>query len=155
MLNKRIYIAIAFIALAALVVSCAPHRKGWMFQGGDRGKIVHTAERYIGVKYKYGGATPSGFDCSGFTMYVYNKNGIDIPRSATAQFKSGTRINLRKARPGDLVFFHTSGSTVSHVGIYAGDYRFIHAPSSGKSVMYADIKSKYWRKRFIGSVTYI
>ncbi len=122
--------------------------------GNPRKNLIHTAERYIGVKYKNGGNNPSGFDCSGYVYYVYNKNGYKLPRSSVEQFRRGREIPLRYAKPGDLVFFNTSGRRISHVAIYTGNNRFIHAPSSGKRVSYARIDNSYWKERFVCAVTY-
>lgn len=81
-------------------------------------------------------------------------NGLLIPHSAQQQFANGRRIGIRNAKPGDLVFFRISGWKISHVAIYMGDYRFIHAPSRGKNVSFDDIRKDYWRKRYAGTVTY-
>jgi peptidoglycan DL-endopeptidase CwlO len=94
-------------------------------------KIVRFARRYLGVRYVYGGATPaSGFDCSGFTRYVYAHFGIDLPHYSGAQFQIGRRVSRAGLRPGDLVFFDGLG----HVGLYIGGGRFIHAPHTGTRV---------------------
>ncbi len=123
---------------------------------GARARIIATAKRYLGVKYRYGGTTPRGFDCSGLVMYVFRKNGIKISRSAKRQFYRGKRVYLKRAKPGDLVFFQTSRyKRISHVGIYLGNYRFIHAPRTGKRVSYASIRTRYWRKRLVGVVRYL
>ena len=132
------------------------HKTSWpyVFPGTKRYSIVKTAEKYLGVRYKFGGMDPKGFDCSGYSSYVYKMNGLLLPHSAQQQFANGRRIGIKKAKPGDLVFFRTSGWKISHVGIYLGDYRFIHAPSRGKSVCYEDIRKDYWRKRYAGTVSY-
>jgi len=116
--------------------------------------IVSTAKKYIGVKYRYGGNDPRGFDCSGFSNYIYRKNNYKIPRSAKAQFRAGKRITIKRARPGDLVFFKIYRNRISHVGIYLGNYSFIHSPRSGKRVSCEDMRKDYWRKRYAGTVTY-
>jgi cell wall-associated NlpC family hydrolase len=121
---------------------------------GKRGDIIRTAEKYIGTRYRYGGSDPRGFDCSGFTSYVFKQHGFVIPRAAGAQFEDGRRVPINRAKPGDLVFFRISGSNISHVGIYAGDFRFIHSPSTGNRVRYDDIRKDYWRTRYAGTVTY-
>jgi len=122
--------------------------------GSSRNSIVNTAKRYMGVKYKSGGTDPSGFDCSGYVYYVYKKNGYNIPRTSEKQYKKGIRISLRNAKPGDLVFFNTSGNRISHVAIYIGNDTFIHAPSTGKKVSFSSINNPYWKKRYICVVTY-
>ena len=123
--------------------------------GTKRHSIVKTAEKYMGVKYKFGGDNPSGFDCSGYSSYVYQENGITLAHSAQQQYANGKRISMEKAQPGDLVFFRITGWKISHVGIYLGDYKFIHAPSRGKNVSVDDIRKNYWSKRYAGTVTYL
>lgn len=123
--------------------------------GHYRNGIVKTANMYIGTPYRYGGADPSGFDCSGFVMYVYGKNGFQIPRSASQQYKYGKKISYSGARPGDLVFFNTSGRGLSHVGIYLGNAKFIHSPRTGKSVEITGLNNSYYRKRIVGFRSYI
>jgi cell wall-associated NlpC family hydrolase len=154
---------VLFILLAFLV-SCVPGgeyyrdswRNGWFYNKNERGRIVRTAQRYLGVKYKSGGTSPRGFDCSGYVMYVYEKNGIQLPRSVKSQYKAGKKIGPRQIKPGDLVFFKTlKRKRYSHVGIYVGDNRFIHAPRTGKRVSYAELDNPYWKKRFIGSATFM
>jgi len=123
--------------------------------GTKRDAIVKTAEKYIGVRYKFGGMDPSGFDCSGYSSYVYQLNGITLAHSAQQQYANGKRIGIKNAKPGDLVFFRITGWKISHVGIYLGDYLFIHAPSRGKSVSVEDMRKDYWNKRYAGTVTYL
>jgi hypothetical protein len=122
-----------------------------------RKEIVRTAESFIGVKYLWGGtSTEEGFDCSGLTMAVYRHNGLDLPRSSKEQFESGTPVGREDLRPGDLVFFMTSGvKKVSHVGVYVGDGKFIHAPSRGKKICTAALSQRYFADRFAGGRTYI
>ncbi|MGL4604105.1 MAG: C40 family peptidase [Iodobacter sp.] len=110
----------------------------------------------IGVKYKYGGATPeAGLDCSGFVRYVFqNSMNIALPHNALAMAQSGSRIDKEELKPGDLVFFNTLGRTFSHVGIYMGDNRFIHSPRAGKSVEITNIGQSYWSSRFTGARRY-
>jgi cell wall-associated NlpC family hydrolase len=144
--------------LFSFQVSCAPllYRSGWISRAPKEGRrIVRTARRYLGVRYKWGGASPRGFDCSGLVVYVYKKNGILLPRSVKGQYRRGKRIPSRRLRPGDLVFFKTERARLSHVGIYAGGMRFIHAPRTGKRVTYASLKNPYWRRRYRGAVTYL
>jgi NlpC/P60 family protein len=93
-------------------------------------KVVKYAKRMIGVPYVYGGSTPRGFDCSGFTSYVYRHFGMSISRTSYSQFRNGIRVARKALKPGDLVFFHGLG----HVGLYIGNGRFIHAPHSGTRV---------------------
>ena len=124
--------------------------------GSKRASIIGIAKKYLGVPYRYGGTTPKGFDCSGYVMFVYRKSGIKISRSIKLQFYRGKRVYLKNALPGDLVFFKTSRyKRISHVGIYMGNNKFIHAPRTGRTVSYGSIRIRYWKKRFIGAVRYL
>jgi len=96
-------------------------------------KVMRTGNSLKGVPYRYGGSTPRGFDCSGFTSYVYRKAGVRLPHSATRQMYKARRISRSAAKPGDLVFFR-SGSRAYHVGIYAGGNRVLHSPRPGQRV---------------------
>lgn len=154
---KNFFLNIAVAALTVyFITGCSFYQNGWIRSGGERAGIVRTAERYVGAPYRHGGATPRGFDCSGYVMYVYKQNGILLPRQVHRQYDAGLHIRLRQAQPGDLVFFRTSrNSRLSHVGIYLGGDRFIHAPRSGKRVSYANMDKPYWKKRFRGAVTFM
>lgn len=112
--------------------------------------ILRTAYSMRGVPYVFGGTSPYGFDCSGFTQYCFRHAGISIPRLADSQYYAATRISTNQLRPGDLVFFNTYAPGVSHVGIYVGDGQFIHASSSqGITVSY--LWSDYWGPRYLGA----
>lgn len=104
-------------------------------------KVVRTADNFAGVRYVSGGTSPNGFDCSGYTKYVFSQLGIELPRTASAQYKWATKVKASQIRVGDLVFFH-SANGVYHVGIYAGDGTIWHAPYPGKSVE----KKRIWSK---------
>jgi len=106
-------------------------------------RVVDTADDYLGVPYVWGGETPRGFDCSGFTRYVFAKNGIRLPRVSRDQAKVGDRVMpaLGALRVGDLLFFAQDYSRIDHVAIYIGDDRIIHATSSGGQVRYDDLRS--------------
>ena len=122
-----------------------------------REEIVRTAGRYVGVPYRWGGESPrTGFDCSGLTMVVYRLNGLDLPRSSGQQWKVGRRINRSRLQKGDLVFFATrGGNRVSHVGIYTGGNKFLHAPGRGRRIQTASLSSKYYRARYVGARSYL
>jgi hypothetical protein len=107
-------------------------------------RVVGTADDYLGVPYVWGGDTPRGFDCSGFTKYVFAKNGITLPRVSRDQAKVGERVtpSLGALRVGDLLFFAENYSRIDHVAIYVGDDRIIHATSSGGEVRYDDLRSQ-------------
>ena len=118
----------------------------------ERTKIVEYAMTFIGTCYVYGGASPStGFDCSGFTQYVFKNFGYSLNRSSAAQIKNGTSISKDELRPGDLVFFSRAGYAVGHVGIYVGDNSFIHAPSTGDYVKISSLDEAYYLTRYVGA----
>jgi cell wall-associated NlpC family hydrolase len=109
------------------------------------------AKKYLGVPYKYGGSNPSeGFDCSGLVQYVFGKYGKNLPRSTREQFKIGKNVPPQWAKPGDLIFFDIDGKGISHVGIYMGNMRFIHAPHTNSQVKIVTLLSDYWKKKFRG-----
>ncbi len=120
----------------------------------DRGRpdtIVGTALTLRGVPYRNGGSDPGGFDCSGFTQYVFARNGIALPRSVEEQFDEGKKVKSRDLTSGDLVFFKTTSRGPSHVGIVIGEDQFIHAPSSRGVVRVERLSADYWSKRFIAA----
>jgi len=107
------------------------------------------AQRQVGISYRYGGTSPSaGFDCSGLVYYSFSQAGISVPRTSRDQFRVARKISLKDARPGDIVFFQDQ-EKLSHVGIYLGERRFVHAPSSGKSVSIAHIDSPYYQEHLV------
>lgn len=114
------------------------------------GTIVAAATDYIGVPYVFGGTSPYGFDCSGYVQYVFAKSGISLPRTADVQYEVGTPISTTDLVSGDLVFFSTYTYGASHVGIYVGDGRFIHA-SSSRGVTVDSLGSSYWSSHYIGA----
>lgn len=120
-----------------------------------RDDIVESAHQYLGVPYKWGGATESGFDCSGLVRAVYRLNGIALPRASYEQYNGGSSITKSKLQKGDLVFFITNRSKrINHVGVYIGNNEFIHAPSKGKVVSKARLDSTYWSKVYKGARSY-
>lgn len=122
--------------------------------------IAAAAKQYLGTGYVYGGASPRGFDCSGFTMYVYSQHGYSLPHSATSQWQSGlgTRVySISELQPGDLVFFNdpsrNAGKACSHAGIYTGDGQFIHSSSSRSGgVIVSSLTSGYYNTYFVGGI---
>jgi peptidoglycan DL-endopeptidase LytE len=111
--------------------------------------VIDEAKKYIGTPYLWGGNTPAGFDCSGFTSYVFSKVGVTIPRTAATQFSSLKAIAT--PNPGDLVFYETYAPGPSHVGIYLGNNKFIQAGSSDVTI--SDMTSTYWKPKYLGART--
>lgn len=136
----------------------ADGRNGWIFEQfvkvelamSDR--IITFAKSLIGTKYVYGGQSTQGFDCSGFTMYVFAKFGIGLPHQADLQIKKGEEVpDKSNLIPGDLVFFKTEGSVkVNHVGIYLGDGRFVHASSGSGFVRISILDNGYYNQFYVG-----
>lgn len=128
--------------------------------GSSASSIADYAKQYLGTRYSYGGASPSGFDCSGFTMYIFKQFGYSLPHSATSQWQSGigTRVySISELQPGALVFFNdpsrNAGKACSHVGIYIGGGQFIHSSSSrSKGVIISDLTSGYYNNYFVGGI---
>ena len=121
-----------------------------------RDKILQTADSLIGVPYRWGGeSVEEGFDCSGFTMTVYRLNGLNLPRSSRSQWNAGVSVGRSELEKGNLVFFRTTSSrNISHVGIYDGNGRFIHAPGKGKKVRRSSLNSRYYKTHYAGARTY-
>ncbi len=119
-------------------------------------RIVSTAQRFIGTPYRWGGeSAQSGFDCSGLTMTVYRLNGLQLPRSSRSQYGTGRPVTKGALLPGDLVFFATGKKgRVSHVGIYTGNGRFIHASGKGNKIQYASLGNSYFQPRYMGARRY-
>jgi cell wall-associated NlpC family hydrolase len=112
--------------------------------------VVRTAMQFRGVPYRDGGSDPAGFDCSGFTQYVFARAGAALPREVRDQFRAGSPIDRGAQQPGDLVFFATTGSSASHVGIMIGGDGFVHAPSSTGVVRVERLSLPYWSSRLVG-----
>lgn len=122
-----------------------------------RNEIVKTAQQYIGIPYRWGGESPrTGFDCSGLTMVVYQLNGLDLPRSSSQQWQAGTPVDRSQLTKGDLVFFATAGGRrVSHVGIYTGNGKFLHAPGRGRTIRLSPLSGRYYKSRYLGARSYL
>lgn len=122
--------------------------------------VIEYAKQFLGTRYAYGGSSPSGFDCSGFTMYVYKQFGISLPHTATGQWQSGlgTRVyDVWSLQPGDLVFFRepgvSAGKACSHAGLYVGNGQIIHSSSTRSGgVIYSDLTSGYYNTYFVGGI---
>jgi murein DD-endopeptidase len=117
--------------------------------GSTTRSAVTVAQQLVGAPYRYGGSSPNyGFDCSGLVYYSYQRAGLDVPRTTDGLYDSTFPVDPRALRQGDLLFFSIKGK-VSHVGLYVGKGKFVHAPSSGKKVSYASIESPYWREHLV------
>lgn len=112
-----------------------------------RMQAVLTAMQMVGVPYRWGGTTPEGFDCSGLVQFVWRNAGIRLPRTAAEQLGATAPVTLEAAQPGDLLFFRDRGA-ISHVAIYIGEGRFVHAPRGGREVSLSSFDSDYYRSRF-------
>jgi len=113
--------------------------------------ITRIARTLIGIPYQWGGVTTNGFDCSGFVWYVFNKNSIQLPRTADVQYQEGKAVLRSQLRQGDLVFFSTDQTgDVSHIGIYTENDKFIHA-SSSRGIMESSLSDVYWKPRYLGA----
>jgi cell wall-associated NlpC family hydrolase len=117
----------------------------------DAYALVSTALNLRGVPYRNGGSDPGGFDCSGFTQYVFARNGVTLPRAVGDQFKVGRPVKHDQVAPGDLLFFRTDEPGASHVAIAVGADEFVHAPSSFGVVRVERLSASYWAHRFVGA----
>jgi cell wall-associated NlpC family hydrolase len=115
-------------------------------------RLVETARSLLGSPYAWGGTTPAGFDCSGFTGYVYRQAGIELPRSSDEQFTIGRPVKLTELQPGDLLFWDIDGTgSPSHVGMYIGDGLFIHAENAHRGVVTTEVNRAWWVPRYLGA----
>jgi cell wall-associated NlpC family hydrolase len=164
-LTARAPRAFAALALAAAMTACAssgavprpfPAPQGSQGTQAPRDSrdveaLVGTALSLRGVRYRNGGASPSGFDCSGFTQYVFSHHGVALPRDTHDQFQQGKPVRAGDVAPGDLLFFTTTGPGPTHVAIAVGGGRFIHAPSSAGVVRVERLGASYWSARYVGA----
>jgi cell wall-associated NlpC family hydrolase len=149
--SDRIRLALLVLVLVAFISARAGGALGATARteqaSARQARLVSYARHLLGIRYSYGGSSPrSGFDCSGFTRFVFAHFGVTLPHYSVAQFGLGHRVSRKSLRPGDLVFFDGLG----HVGIYVGRGRFIHAPHSGTSVS-VDPMSGWYSARFVGA----
>jgi murein DD-endopeptidase len=153
---------IVCIAIVSMLTACASAPKAaeqHFVKSGEQVRADNAtaqlaaeyARGLIGKPYKYGGNSPAGFDCSGLVQYSYALAGLAVPRTTDLQRQSSVAIDSQSLRAGDLIFFDQEGKKSSHVGIYIGDARFVHAPSSGKRVRVDSLDARYWQKHFVGA----
>lgn len=129
-----------------LPVNRAPARRA-----GNADELIGSAMGLLGIAYRYGGTSVStGFDCSGFIQHIFKRAmGINLPRTSAEQARMGTPVARSELQPGDMVFFRTlGGSRISHVGLYIGNNRFIHAPRTGKNIEITSLSHKYWSGKY-------
>ncbi|ENY1244952.1 TPA: peptidoglycan endopeptidase [Neisseria gonorrhoeae] len=129
-----------------LPVNRAPARRA-----GNADELIGSAMGLLGIAYRYGGTSVStGFDCSGFMQHIFKRAmGINLPRTSAEQARMGTPVDRSELQPGDMVFFRTlGGSRISHVGLYIGNNRFIHAPRTGKNIEITSLSHKYWSGKY-------
>ena len=146
--------SLALVALLAGLAACTPFRPGLPGggPGGDPGQaVLEVAQARIGAPYRYGGSGPDAFDCSGLVSYAYSSVGIRLPRTAAQQYAAVKPVPRKDLEPGDLVFFRVDGKNVGHVGIYAGDGRFVDAPQTGGRVRVASLDDPWYRERYVGA----
>ena len=141
------------LVLAAIIVSgstaCSSHKPARGDNGPRTGELAaQVALRQVGVPYRYGGSSPRGFDCSGLVHYSYASAGLSLPRTTAGLWAELEPVGKRDMQTGDLLFFSIDGK-MSHVGMYLGDGRFVHAPSSGRSVSVESLGSAYYRAALI------
>lgn len=120
----------------------------------DGGRIVDYAKKFLGAPYKWGASNGKSFDCSGYVMYIFKNFGIKLGHGADDQFSTGAKVAKEDLQLGDAVFFTTYKKGASHVGIYVGDNKFIHASSSGGNVMITDLGTNYYKSRYLGARRY-
>jgi cell wall-associated NlpC family hydrolase len=109
-------------------------------------RAASNAAKMVGKPYRYGGASPAGFDCSGLVTFSFRQAGVSVPHNTSQQRRVSKHVKVSDLRRGDLLFFDQEGKKNSHVGIYLGDRRFVHAPSSGKHVRSDTLDNPYWKK---------
>ncbi|MCM2996975.1 C40 family peptidase [Paenibacillus cellulositrophicus] len=111
-------------------------------------KLESEVDKVVGTPYQWGGTTVAGFDCSGFILYIFDKFNLDLPRTSKTQAQAGTPVDRENLRAGDLVFFNTDGTGISHAGIYIGNNEFAHS-SSSKGVTISKLSDSYYKNRYV------
>ncbi|HEX5216747.1 MAG TPA: C40 family peptidase [Vicinamibacterales bacterium] len=156
---------LSLIALAAASAACvsagtpgpspfpnAPRPVARSTDAGSAAALIATALQFRGVPYRLGGDEPRrGFDCSGFVHYVFEQHHVTLPRTVAEQYEVGAKVSLSRLEPGDLVFFATTASNATHVGLAIGPDQFIHAPGTGGVIRIDRVDAPYWKARALGA----
>src|SRR5882724_6484996 len=151
-MNRRLASFVIFVVVAAALAGCSavsvPAPTAERPTDSARGQtVVALAKQHVGAPYRWGGSSPSGFDCSGLVRYVYAQVGVDLPHNAAKQYELGAPVAREDLQPGDIVFF----DRLRHNGIYIGDGRFIHARQTGKRVAVAGLDEAWYAERWVGA----
>ncbi len=159
----KVFSQLALLLVTGVLAACsstphvgdydnASHSAQYARTDGDAAaRAAEHARNMVGKPYLYGGNSPDGFDCSGLVHYSFQRAGVSVPRTTRSQLAAGLPVTERALRTGDLVFFDQEGRKSSHVGIYIGDGRFVHAPSSGKRVRIDRLEERYWQEHFVAA----
>ncbi|ASJ52096.1 hydrolase [Brevibacillus formosus] len=140
---RKVILSLFMAGLLAMGASAA--------QAAEENSLHEVVSDLYGTPYKSSGSSKKGFDCSGFTRYVFDALGVDLPHNSASQYELGTEVGRKDLQPGDLVFFNTNGRSISHVGIYIGDGTFVHS-ESGRGVVNTKLNDPYyWSKRYVGA----
>lgn len=148
-LSTAKYLAPVAALLLAACASAPPAPGFSVVSDAVASRAADNALELVGRPYRHSGNTPAGFDCSGLVQYSYGKAGIKLPRETRTQRRAGQPVSRTGLRRGDLLFFDQEGKKSSHVGLYLGDGRFVHAPSTGGTVRRDSLDAAYWRKHFV------
>jgi cell wall-associated NlpC family hydrolase len=141
-----------FAALCVLILGTAAPAFAATDEAEAGQHLADFAQEYVGSRYVWGGTGPYGFDCTGFVQFVYGEFGISLPRNEAGQLASGERVSGDEVQPGDiLVFANTYRRGLSHVGIYLGEGRFVHAVDEAHGVTVSNLWDSYWSPRFVGA----
>ncbi len=141
----------SLIRLQSAGAQTQPQYESREISRGDADSLISSAMGLLGVAYRYGGTSAStGFDCSGFMQHIFRRSmQISLPRTSAEQARMGVAVSRGELQPGDMVFFNTAGRRISHVGLYIGNNRFIHAPRTGKSIEITSLGNKYWNSKYV------
>jgi len=145
----RLHTTLATLVLAALLAACAGDPVDNSPGKSSATDASRVAASMVGKPYRYGGHGPGGFDCSGLVYFSYQRAGLIVPRSTSSQRARTRKVAINRVAHGDLLFFNQEGRHASHVGIYVGRDRFVHAPSSGKRVRVDALTDPYWKKHLV------